>query len=1013
MNRSKLLIDLQCLQYGPFTRPVGRISRGLTDALISGSPEGEISVMLNLVLEGNFEEVRQWTEKRLPRERIRFFRGLTSVRATTTTNANRARVCQALYDAYAGLPPADLVFAASTFEGFREDTAFGGGALSALGPARAALVHHLLKETELHFLDSAQRDWYCERLTWLSNLDLVLTNSEYLRKTLIEFAELAPNRIVNISFDIEPEFRARALSSEDSTSLLSKHEITAPFIVHPCGPSPCRSIEGMLRAFRYLPEEMAKSHKVVLIATATEQQKRQIRAVARKIGISARQLVLPEIDTVEGLAALYAGARAVVVGTDDEGLNLRLLEAMRCGAPVLAANEGSLPELIGNPQLIFDGEVPSALALKLKSLLSDDGMRQRAVAHSIDRAKSFSWGESAARAREGFAEAAERRRATKHPAPDSSFIVVPPHELAGVHPRRVCQLVAELCDSGPVVIAARRSASAELELPLGTQRVDPSEIEVGDNKRVVIVTGREGPDGVQRDLLAAMPAVALLLDEKRVERLSPEMLYHLGGYRAVLDAARSRVVDTPGEMLMAHPNLLEVIREGTDLPAGIEAAYATHPLGIVPRLIEHIGLLQEADAVVVATAIAENHARPAGPRLLVDISELMLRDVKTGVQRVVRAVLTYLLSEVRDRRVEPIYRDRDSHHYRYARRFTCQFLGLPPLGLDESVVDFRPSDLLFGLDVDKVDLLTGKAANCWRELHRRGGRICVLVHDLLSITHPDWFPRGNQATFAKWFRLIATEADQLIAVSRVVADEIFERLDQLRPPRTRPLDISWSHNGADLGGSAPTQGINCVEAAAFQRLKGQTVFLTVGTIEPRKGLSQLLDGAQILWRERELALVLVGRRGWNVDELIGRVETHPELGRRLFWFDSVSDEVLDRLYGIATAAVLPSEGEGFGLPFVEAARHRTPIIARNLPVFREIGGESAFYFDAETGEDLAAALRRWLDLNAAHKAPSPEKIVCLTWQESARQLLDTIDGRRPYRRWYPGGGSRGQSSNVG
>jgi glycosyltransferase involved in cell wall biosynthesis len=1010
VNRSKLLLDLQCLQYGPLKRPVARILRGLTEALISGSSEGEISVMLNLVLEENFEEVRQWIESRLPRERIRLFRGLTGVRASDPSNANRARVCQALYDAYVGLRPTDLVLAASTFEGFKEDTTVGGGALAASGLARAALVHHLIKEPELHFLDPVQRDWYCKRLSWLSELDLVLTNSEYVRKTLIELAELAPNRIVNISFDIEPEFRAHALPSANSASLLLKHEITAPFIMHPCGPDPCHSIEAVLRALGYLPAEMARSHKVVLIVTATEEQKRQIRAVARKIGISARQLVLPEIDTIEGLAALYAGAHAVVVGTDDEGLNLRLLEAMRCGAPVLAVNEGSLPELIGNPELMFDGDAPSALALKLKSLLSDEGMRQRAVAHGIDRAKCFSWTGSATRAREAFAEAVKRRRGTKHPAPNRSFIVVPPHELAGDRPRLVCQLAAELRNSGPVIIAARASASAELELPLGTQRVDPSEIDIGDDKRVVIVAGREGPDAVQRDVLAAMPAVALLLEEERAGCASPEMLYHLGGYRAVLDAARSRVVDAPYELLMAHPNLLGVIREATELPTRIETVYANHPLGVVPRLVKQIGVLQEADAAVVATTIAENHACPTPPRLLVDISELVLRDIKTGVQRVVRAVLKYLLTEPCGRRVEPVYRDRHRHVYRYARRFTCQFLNLPPLGLDENVVDFRPSDVFFGLDVDKVDLVTGKAPSCWRELHRRGGRVCVLVHDLLSITHPDWFPRGNQATFAKWFRLIATEADQLIAVSRVVADEIFERVERLRPPRTRPLDITWSHNGSDLGSSAPTQGISCVEASAFQRLKGQTVFLTVGTIEPRKGLSQLLDGAQILWREGELAFVLVGRRGWNLDELIGRVETHPELGRRLFWFDSVSDEVLDRLYGIATAAVLPSEGEGFGLPLVEAARHKTPIIARNLPVFREIGGDGAFYFDAETGEDLAAALRRWLDLNAAHKAPSPEKIVCLTWQESTRQLLDTIDGRRPYRRWFS---SRAQSSNIG
>jgi glycosyltransferase involved in cell wall biosynthesis len=374
---------------------------------------------------------------------------------------------------------------------------------------------------------------------------------------------------------------------------------------------------------------------------------------------------------------------------------------------------------------------------------------------------------------------------------------------------------------------------------------------------------------------------------------------------------------------------------------------------------------------------------------------------------VVRAVLKHLLSEPYGRRVEPVYRDRDHHVYRYARQFTCRFLDLPQLGLADGVVDFRPSDTFFGLDLD-VEIITGGAANSWRELRRRGGRVCLLMHDLFSITRPDWFQRGNQAAFVEWFRMLATEADQLIAVSRVVADEIFERVDWLRPPRTRPLDIAWVHNGSDLAGSVPTQGIRPAEATAFELLKGRIVFLTVGTIEPRKGVSQLIDAAEILWRERELAFVLVGRRGWKVDELATRIETHPELGRRLFWFDSVSDEVLDRLYDMATAAVLPSEGEGFGLPLVEAARHRTAIIARNLPVFREIGGEGAFYFDADTGEHLAAALRTWLTLHATRKTPSPEAIVSLTWRESARQLLDTIDGRRPYRRWVPCGKSVGR-----
>ena len=115
--------------------------------------------------------------------------------------------------------------------------------------------------------------------------------------------------------------------------------------------------------------------------------------------------------------------------------------------------------------------------------------------------------------------------------------------------------------------------------------------------------------------------------------------------------------------------------------------------------------------------------------------------------------------------------------------------------------------------------------------------------------------------------------------------------------------------------------------------------LYVGTIEPRKGVSQLLDAADILWSDQDVVFVLVGKGGWKVDQLILRIRQHAELGKRLFWFEGVSDELLGRLYGRATAVVMPTEGEGFGLPLVEAARHGTPIIARDLKVLREVADQ--------------------------------------------------------------------------
>jgi len=163
----------------------------------------------------------------------------------------------------------------------------------------------------------------------------------------------------------------------------------------------------------------------------------------------------------------------------------------------------------------------------------------------------------------------------------------------------------------------------------------------------------------------------------------------------------------------------------------------------------------------------------------------------------------------------------------------------------------------------------------------------------------------------------------------------------------------------------------------------------VGTIEPRKGHEQTLSTFEILCAEGlEVNLVIVGKRGWLVENLV----SHSMLGKRLFWLEGISDEYLEKVYATSTCLIAASEGEGFGLPLIEAAQKSLPIIARDLPVFREVAGEHAFYFNGIQPENLAHAIKTWLELSAHGKAPSSEGIPWLTWKESTKSLLDIITG---------------------
>jgi len=179
------------------------------------------------------------------------------------------------------------------------------------------------------------------------------------------------------------------------------------------------------------------------------------------------------------------------------------------------------------------------------------------------------------------------------------------------------------------------------------------------------------------------------------------------------------------------------------------------------------------------------------------------------------------------------------------------------------------------------------------------------------------------------------------------------------------------------------------ELRAFE---AENLFMVVGTLEPRKGHAQLLEAFDQLWAEGSpVTLAILGRRGWNVESLIARIETHPRRNRDLLWFEAISDVCLAEIYRRAAAVVVPSEGEGFGLPLVEAALHHVPLIARDLPVFREVAGDHAFYFDGQSGADLARAIKNWLRLHAAGQVPRSEGIETFTWLECSRELLHKIE----------------------
>jgi glycosyltransferase involved in cell wall biosynthesis len=391
----------------------------------------------------------------------------------------------------------------------------------------------------------------------------------------------------------------------------------------------------------------------------------------------------------------------------------------------------------------------------------------------------------------------------------------------------------------------------------------------------------------------------------------------------------------------------------------------------------------------LSTAIAHSiPPRLKVKQLLIDISELVQLDSKTGIQRVVRSILQELLNNPpKGIRVEPVYASAASS-YRYARRFTFNLLNCPSDIFDDEPIEYQAGDIFLGLDLQPHVVPVHR--EFYQQLRNYGVDVRFIIYDLLPILLPHCFLEGAMQTHKIWLEIIA-QSDGVICISKAVADELNEWLKKNPPKYSHPFKVNWFHLGADITNSAPTRGIPNKANNVFNELAQRPTFLTVGTLEPRKGQTQTLGTFELLWQNGiNVNLVFVGKRGWMIDTLIERLYKHPELNKRLFWLEGISDEYLEKTYAASTCLIAASEGEGFGLPLIEAAHHKLPIIARDIPVFREVAGEHAFYFSGKDTYSLADAIQNWLQLHADRHAPSSEAMPSLTWKESAEQILDII-----------------------
>lgn len=263
--------------------------------------------------------------------------------------------------------------------------------------------------------------------------------------------------------------------------------------------------------------------------------------------------------------------------------------------------------------------------------------------------------------------------------------------------------------------------------------------------------------------------------------------------------------------------------------------------------------------------------------------------------------------------------------------------------------------------------------------------IVATVHDVFHLAMPELVPGLAKRGYARvMFAGVRARARRIICVSEFSKQELMRHVDV---PEHR---IRVIHNGVAPEWFSAKPSAEASTAAPY--------FICVGNVKPHKNLSTLIEAFSML-SDLPHRLVIVGRKeGFIVgDPAVARAAQ--ALGDRVQFTGQISQERLLPLVAGASALVLPSLYEGFGLPAIEAMACGCPVVTSRAASLPEICGHAAVYFDPRSPRELASAIRNLaqnVDLQRRLRAEGRERASVFRWdicaQRTAEVIAEVLDG---------------------
>ena len=246
---------------------------------------------------------------------------------------------------------------------------------------------------ELYLSSSGAQKLYSERTKIMKYADLMLSISEATRRDAINLFNIAPEKVVNIGLAASDDYFKMDDTSFDLILEVKKRlRIDGNFILTVSNLDHRKNLLKLLRAFSSLPNYLLEEYSLVVITNSTPEYIRNNREITELMNGQGKTKIkfLHNISNEE-LCSLYNCCNLFVYASLYEGGGLPVLEAMKCGAPVIASNTSSIPEYIGRTDNLFNPHDMNDIANSMENILTNDSFRHEIAEHGLGFSKNITW----------------------------------------------------------------------------------------------------------------------------------------------------------------------------------------------------------------------------------------------------------------------------------------------------------------------------------------------------------------------------------------------------------------------------------------------------------------------------------------------------------------------------------------------------------------------------------------------------------------------------------------------